>query len=266
MGLDQIPSFEGIAGKGALNRFSDRVENYIKYRPDYPVEIITFLNQEGLLKPESVIADIGSGTGISTELFLKQHHVVYGIEPNKEMREAAERLLVNYKNFKSISGTAESTTLSSNSIDLIAAGQAFHWFDKTKSKAEFERILKPGGNVVLIWNDRRTNNTPFLKSYEECIKKFAIDYDQVNHKNIDHKIFDGFYGAGNYKIQSFDHFQYFDFEGLKGRLLSSSYIPTEGHADFNNMINALKKIVEQFQENGKVTIEYDTKIYYGKLK
>jgi ubiquinone/menaquinone biosynthesis C-methylase UbiE len=248
-----------------LHRFSNRVDNYIKYRPDYPAGVIAFLKQEGLLTNDSVVADIGSGTGISSELFLKEGNIVYGIEPNKEMREAAERLLKEFKNFISIDATAEETTLKNNNIDLIIAGQAFHWFDKQKCKTEFRRILKPEGNVVLMWNDRRTDSTPFLRSYEDFIKMFATDYLEVNHKNIDEKIFNDFYGPENYKMKSFDNFQYFDLEGLKGRILSSSYMPPEGHKDFDFMMSVLKKIFNRFQENGKVTIEYDTKIYYGKL-
>jgi ubiquinone/menaquinone biosynthesis C-methylase UbiE len=248
-----------------LHRFSNRVDNYIKYRPDYPVGIIAFLKQEGLLTNDSVIADIGSGTGISSELFLKGGNIVYGVEPNKEMREAAERILKEFKSFISIDATAEATTLKDNSIDLVIAGQAFHWFDKQKCKSEFKRILKPEGYVVLMWNDRRTDSTLFLRSYEDFIKMFATDYLEVNHKNIDEKIFNDFYGSENYKIKSFDNFQYFDLEGLKGRILSSSYMPAEGHKDFDFMMSVLKKIFNRFQENGKVTIEYDTKIYYGKL-
>ncbi|MES2140025.1 MAG: class I SAM-dependent methyltransferase [Bacteroidota bacterium] len=248
-----------------LNRFSSRVDNYIKYRPDYPREVIAFLKQEGILTPDSVIADIGSGTGISSELFLKQGNVVYGVEPNKEMRDAAQRILVEYKSFCSIDGTAEITMLPTDDIDLIIAGQAFHWFDKEKSKAEFKRILKQNGIVVLMWNDRRTDSTPFLRAYEDFIKLFATDYNEVNHKNIDEKIFSDFFGEANYALESFDNYQYFDYEGLKGRVLSSSYMPEEGHKDFNFMMSVLKKIFNRFQDRGKVTLEYDTKIYYGKL-
>lgn len=263
------------AGKSALHRFSNRVEHYIKYRPDYPAEIIAFLKAQGLLKSDTVIADIGSGTGISSELFLKNGNTVYGVEPNKEMREAAERLLSGYKNFISVNATAEETTLKGKSIDLIIAGQAFHWFNRQKCKTEFQHILKPEGTVILMWNDRRTDSTQFLKSYEDFIKMFATDYMKVNHKNIDEKIFNDFFGFGNYKMKSFDNFQHFDFEGLKGRVLSSSYMPAEGHKDFDYMMSVLKKIFNRFQHNinlpsgeskrGIVTIEYDTKIYYGKL-
>ncbi len=248
-----------------LNRFSNRVDNYIKFRPDYPEEIVLFLKQQQILKSDSIIADIGSGTGISSELFLKNGNTVLGIEPNTEMRLAAEKLLINYSNFKSINATAEKTTLQENSIDLIIAGQAFHWFDKIKSKSEFKRILKSDGYVVLMWNDRRTDNTTFLREYENFIEQFATDYNEVNHKNIDDKTFNDFFGKNNYTLKSFDNYQYFDFDGLKGRILSSSYMPSEGHNNYEAMLTVLKELFERFQENGKVTLEYDTKIYFGKL-
>ena len=146
-------------------RFSNRVENYVKYRPNYPKKIISFLEKEIGLSSSSIIADIGSGTGISSEMFLKNGNIVYGVEPNKEMREAAERLLAEHPNFKSINGTAEDTTLAANSIDILSAGQAFHWFDVIKTEIEFKRILKNGGWVVLVWNERETNSSLFLKAY-----------------------------------------------------------------------------------------------------
>ncbi len=248
-----------------LSRFSDRVDNYIKYRPDYPDEIVTFLKENNLLTEESILADIGSGTGISAEPFLNNGNKVYGIEPNKEMRVAAEKLLVEFKNFKSLDATAENTTLENNSIDLIIAGQAFHWFDKEKSKNEFKRILKQDGTVVLMWNDRRTDSTPFLREYEDFLNQFATDYLEVNHKNIDETVFNNFFGKQNYALKSFDNYQYFDFEGLKGRVLSSSYMPNQEHKDYALMIEELKELYTRFEKNGQVVLEYDTNIYYGKL-
>lgn len=248
-----------------LNRFSDRVENYVKYRPAYPKEVYDFLENENIISKGSIIADIGSGTGISAEPFLRSGYTVYGIEPNKEMREAAEKLLAHYPAFKSISATAENTTLENNSIDTIIAGQAFHWFDKEKCKTEFKRILKPGGQVVLMWNDRRTDTTDFLKVYEDFLQMFGTDYKEVNHKNTqDKKIFDAFFGNG-FKEKDFYNYQDVDFAGLKGRVLSSSYMPGEGHKDYEFMIYTLKKIFMRYQENGKVRLDYDTKIYYGPL-
>jgi ubiquinone/menaquinone biosynthesis C-methylase UbiE len=171
----------------STTRFSDRVDNYIKYRPGYPAEIIDYLKTQNILKADSIIADIGSGTGISTEMFLKNSNTVHGVEPNKEMREAAERLLIGYKNFSSINGTAEETTLPIESIDIITAGQAFHWFDIPKAKNEFKRILKHGGFVVLIWNEKQLDSSPFMNAYEEMLLEFGTDYSEVKHENINDK-------------------------------------------------------------------------------
>jgi ubiquinone/menaquinone biosynthesis C-methylase UbiE len=248
------------------NRFADRVDNYIKYRPHYPQELFDFLLAQHIISKDSVIADIGSGTGISSEPFLKMNLTVYGIEPNKEMREAAENLLVGYKNFKSIDATAEQTTLENNSVDLIVAGQAFHWFDREKTKQEFKRILKPNGTVLLMWNDRRTNTTDFLKSYEDFLQLCGNDYKTVNHKNVqDKKIFDDFFGENNYHEKWFYSYQDVDLTGLTGRVLSSSYMPNKGHVNYEHMMYCLKKLFARYQQNNQVRLDYDTKIYYGSL-
>jgi SAM-dependent methyltransferase len=246
-------------------RFSDRVANYVKYRPGYPAEVPERLRDAGVLTKDAVIADIGSGTGISALAYLENGHEVFGVEPNDEMRKAAEEYLSAHKRFHSVKGTAEQTTLKDQSVDVILAGQAFHWFDVEKAKAEFKRILKPGGNVVLMWNDRRTDSTDFLRSYEDLLKLFGTDYEKVNHKNIDEKVFDAFWGKGNWNSFTIDNFQDFTFEGLKGRLFSSSYVPAEDHPDSAFMVNVLKKIFTRYQENGLVRFEYDTRVFFGKL-
>ena len=250
-----------------MHRFSGRVANYVKYRPHYPDAVFDFLEAEGVLVRDTAVADIGSGTGISAEPLLKRGYEVYGVEPNTDMRHAAENLLGEYNKFHSIDGTAEKTGLPSKSVQTIVAGQAFHWFDRTACKEEFRRILKDEGNVVLMWNDRRTGSTDFLKVYEDFLQMFAIDYKQVNHKNSqDPAVFDAFFGSGQYKERSFYNYQDVDFAGLKGRVLSSSYMPDETHRDYDFMIYTLKKIFARYQESGKVRLDYDTKIYYGKLK
>lgn len=237
----------------------------MKYRPHYPVEVFDFLEQEAVLAKGYAIADVGSGTGISAEPLLKKGYSVYGIEPNREMREAAEKYLKDHAHFTSIEGIAEHTDLPNHSVEVILAGQAFHWFNKEKSQREFKRILKPGGNVVLMWNDRRTDTTDFLKVYEDFLQMFGTDYKEVNHKNTQEKdIFAAFFG-GTFNEKSFYNYQDVDFAGLKGRVLSSSYMPGEDHKDYEFMIYTLKKIFMRYQENGKVRLDYDTKIYYGKL-
>ncbi len=253
-------------------RFSNRVENYVKYRPTYPVGVLQHLHDAGILSENSVVADIGSGTGISSKLFLENGNEVFGVEPNKEMREAAETYLKNEKYFHSVNGTAEETNLKNNSVDIVLAGQAFHWFDAEKSKVEFKRILrefapsgKSNGNVVLMWNNRRTDSSDFLKSYEDLLSYFGTDYAKVNHRNIGEKNFDSFFGKGKWNSFSIETFFDLDFEGVKGRLFSSSYVPAEDHPDSAFMISVLKKIFTRYQENGTVRFEYDAIVYYGKL-
>ena len=240
-------------------RFSSRVENYIKYRPSYPRKIIKFLTEKKILNKNIVIADIGSGTGILSDLFLKNGNRVYGVEPNPDMRKAAEKLLEKYNKFISISGSAEKTGLKESSIDLITAGQAFHWFDVEKTKREFKKILKPNGYVVLIWNNRKKSGDNLSSDYEKFVLKYGTDYKEVrkNEKNVNE-----FY---EYNKKVFYNYQELDYDGFKGRLLSTSYIPLEDNPRFNKMLEDLKKIFLTYQKNGTVRLEYNTEVYYGKL-
>ncbi|MGB7922366.1 MAG: class I SAM-dependent methyltransferase [Pyrinomonadaceae bacterium] len=247
-------------------RFSSRVDYYIKYRPRYPHELIDFLKERTGLSASSIIADVGSGTGVLSEMFLKNGNPVYGVEPNREMRGAAEKLLEEYPDFSSVAGSAESTTLADRSVDFVTAGQAFHWFDLQKSREEFLRILRPDGWTVLVWNNRRPDTTPFLRAYESFLYSCGIDYKEVNHRNVDEKVLSRFFGDGSYQLKVFDNVQVFDYEGLKGRVLSSSYMPMEGHPKYEPMIAELEKIFHQHQTDGKVTVEYDTEMYYGRIE
>ncbi len=240
-------------------RFSSRVENYIKFRPNYPSEIIKFLKEKNILQDDSVIADIGSGTGILSEIFLKNGNTVYGIEPNADMRNAAESLLENYSNFITTDGSAENTKLRAKSINIITVGQAFHWFDIKKTQKEFKRILKEDGYVVLIWNNRKKSNNGFSNEYEKFILKYGKDY-KLTRK--DEKDINSFF---KYEKQVFFNYQDFDFEGLKGRLLSASYIPLEDSPEYEEMIKELKIIFSKYQHEGVIRLEYDTEVYYGRI-
>jgi SAM-dependent methyltransferase len=251
--------------RDSTKRFSSRVENYVKYRPGYPSEIVALLRREGSLTEASLISDVGSGTGILTELFLTNGNPVLAIEPNDEMRAAAERSLAGYPGFRSINGAAEATTLPDQSVDLIVAGQAFHWFDRQRARSEFARILKPGGWVALIWNDRRTNSTPFLREYEELLETCALDYRAVDHKQVDAGAIGSFFEPDAFKSAVFENRQVFDFEGLKGRLLSSSYAPEPGHPGHAPMIERLDSIFHEHEKDGRVVFEYDTLVYYGRM-
>lgn len=255
----------------ATTRFSDRVADYVKYRPHYPAEILDLLADRCGLTPESVIADIGSGTGILTKLFLENGNPVIGVEPNKDMREAGETYLAEYARFTSIDGTAEVTRLPKHAIDIVLAGQAFHWFNQAKTRAEFMRILKQGpqlqdnGWVVLIWNDRRIDSTPFLRDYEALLQEFGTDYNEINHKNVqDKSVFANFFG-GDFFEAAFDNVQRFDMDGLMGRLHSSSYVPAKDHPNYAPMALRAAEIFNAHAVSGHVAFEYDTRIYYGQM-
>ena len=250
----------------SVKRFSSRVEYYIKYRPKYPPELIDFLRNNLGLSSSSVIADVGSGPGVLSEMFLKNGNKVFCVEPNKEMREAGEKLLQEYPGFTSINGSAEATTLAPQSIDYVTAGQAFHWFDVPKTRTEFARILKPEGFAVLVWNSRKIDSTPFLKAYENFLHQHGIDYQEVNQRNVDGQVLSRFFGAGGYRAEVFANAQVFDYESLKGRVLSSSYMPMEGHPKYEPMIAELEKIYHEHQSGGTVTFEYDTEMYYGRIR
>lgn len=238
-------------------RFSNRVENYVKYRPGYPPEILGTLRVACGLTPQTVVADVGSGTGILAEMWLKNGNPVYGIEPNREMREAGERLLAVYSNFTSIDGKAEATSLPDRSVDLVSAGQALHWFDLDQARAEFRRILRPSGWVAIVFNDRR-DESPFMQAYRNLLLRYSTDYQQVDHKRITPELLHPFYG-GPFETRVFAHCQVFDFEGLRGRLLSSSYMP------LNNaeMLKELRSIFDEHQSGATVSFEYSTTLYYG---
>ena len=247
-----------------LARFSNRSENYVKYRPGYPARVIEILESGCELTETSLIADVGSGTGILSEMFLKNGNPVFAIEPNAAMRLAAEGLLRKYEKFKSIDAKAEATTLETRSVDIVTAAQAFHWFDRPQAKREFTRILKSGGWVVLIWNERRLDSTDFLRGYEDLLLCYGTDYEKVRHENVASEITE-FFAPETFELQILENAQHFDFQALKGRLLSSSYAPGQDHPNFEPMLNKLEEIFEANQNEGMVSFEYDTKIYYGQL-
>jgi SAM-dependent methyltransferase len=248
----------------SINRFTTRVDDYAKFRPTYPSSIIDSLKAHCGLTGASVVADVGSGTGIFSELFLRNGNTVFGVEPNAQMRNSAEKLLGDYQQFKSIDGSAEATDLDSQSIDLVTAAQAFHWFDRTRARMEFGRILRPHGWVALIWNERRLDSTPFLRAFEQLLLQYGTDYQKIRHENVTGEI-ENFFAPQGFRLESFDNTQTFDFEGLTGRVRSSSYTPEPDHPSFAPMMASLREIFEQHQQRGTIAFEYDTRLYYGQL-
>jgi SAM-dependent methyltransferase len=246
-------------------RFSNRVEDYVRYRPGYPRAVLDLLGGECGFAPESVVADIGCGTGILTQMLLENGNVVYGVEPNAEMRAAGESLLRKYAGFHSVAGSAEATTLPNASVDFVVVGQAFHWFEPEAARAEFERVLKPRGFVAVIWNERKQNATAFLRDYEAFLRVFGTDYEKVSEKYPRDRPMTKFFGAGAGGKKSFTNEQVFDFDGLRGRLLSSSYAPAAGHPKHEPMLVALEKLFAAHAKDGRVRFEYLTHVYYGQL-
>ncbi len=250
--------------KSPTARFSDRVENYIRYRPGYPPEVVELLRTECGLLPDHIVADVASGTGAFTRLLLENGNTVYAVEPNAEMREKGTELLAGYDRMVPVAGTAEKTTLTSASVDFVTAAQAAHWFDLRKTRAEFARILKPAGWCVLIWNERATETTAFLRDYEQLLLTYGTDYKEVRHERTT-AIIHEFFAPARSEERVFEMRQQFDYEGAAGRLNSSSYAPAPGHPSYEPMMQELQRIFRTHAKGGIVEFEYKTRVYYGHL-
>src|SRR5580692_1265482 len=249
----------------AKQRFSNRVADYVRYRPSYPSALLDLLANECGLRPSHTIADIGYGTGLLSKLFLDNGNHLYGVEPNAEMRAAGEEFLRQYPNFTSINGSAEATELPDGSADFITAGQAFHWFDVETANREFRRILKPNGWVVVVWQDRRMEETPFAREYEHLLECFGVDYKKVKDAYPEANKIRNFFDAGTFQSRDLPNQQILDWDGLRGRLRSSSYAPTEDRETYAPMMAELQRIFDAYQRNGSVRMEYFARVYFGKL-
>jgi SAM-dependent methyltransferase len=245
-------------------RFSDRVGDYVRYRPGYPRAVIGLLASRCGLAAESTVADVGSGTGILTRLLLDAGARVFAVEPNQEMRAAAESSIGVQDRFRSVEGTAEATTLASGSVDLVTAAQAFHWFDPPRTRAEFVRILRPGGFVALIWNQRK--DSAFNADYERMLADFAPEYAEVNERDrAAEPRLRAFFAPSTPELARFDYEQTFDEQGLRGRLTSSSYAPQPGDPLHAPMMQRLGELFARHARDGRVAFPYDTIVWYGRL-
>jgi len=245
-------------------RFSNKVSDYVGGRPGYPEAAVSWLADTFGLEREAVIADVGAGTGISAELFLRHGFTVTAVEPNAAMREAAIARLGRDPKFRAVAAPAEATTLPGSSVDVVVAAQAFHWFDRAAFRAECERILKPHGVVAIFWNVRRVEGSPFAAGYEKLLREFGTDYLTVRHENVTDGQLEAFFG-GAFERCVFDNVQMLDREGLRARLLSSSYIPAAGHEAYEPMLAALGALFEEHQRDGRVAMEYDLRMYASRL-
>ena len=257
--------------KDPKTRFSDRAENYVRYRPGYPREVLKFLEDKGALTYGSVVADAGSGTGKLSELFLENGNKVLAVEPNDEMREAAELLLGDHPRFESVAGAAEDTTLAGESVDLLVVANSLHWVQRDAARAEFLRVLKPDGRVAVVWNIPRRSGTPFLESLGEIMSTYRTDDgaggDAEDVYEMTKAFFDdGSGGQRTYEIGSFPYSQHLDFEGLKGFVLSSSSMPAENESGSEEMLRDLEKVFHANESGGTVVMEYKVSAYCGRLR
>ena len=246
-------------------RFTNRAADYAKFRPSYPPELLRFVSDQLDLRGEHVIADVGSGTGILTQILLDNGNIVYGVEPNEAMAQVAEAEFAGNDRFHSVRGSAETTTLADHTVNFIFAAQAFHWFDAPRTRPEFQRVLRHGGIVVLVWNSRRLDSTPFLSGYEALLREFGTDYKEVSHKYKEAESLQTLFGDRGHRRVTFDNLQSLDYDGLQGRLLSSSYAPPRGHPRHEPMLAALRELFARHESDGQVVIEYDTDVFYGRL-
>jgi SAM-dependent methyltransferase len=253
-------------GLDPQSRFSDRVGDYVKYRPTYPSALIRFLESRAGLGAGTAVADVGSGTGIFTGLLLDTRARVFAVEPNEAMRNAAEAAFTGRPGFSSINGTAEATGLGDGWVSLITCAQAFHWFRTEETRAEFCRILAPGGFCALVWNTAIMDKTEFAVGYEKVKLEHGTDFKQVRHEGIPKSARgDGLFGKGAWERHTFDNHQILDLPGLKGRLLSSSYAPKQGRPGYLPMMAALEDLFARTQKDGIVRMEYETELYLGRL-
>ena len=246
----------------STERFSDRVADYVRARPGYPAQLAAFIAE--LRTPPADVADVGSGTGISTRMLLEAGYRVHGVEPNAAMRAAAEYTLDEQPEFTSVSGTAEATGLSTASFDLVTVGQAFHWFDAPVALAEFRRILRADGWIVLFWNSRRLDSTPFLRGYEELLLRFGTDYAAVTARHASAGPIDELFRPATVIARTFPNEQRLDYAGLEARLLSSSYVPAAGQLLHAPMLVALRELHAAHAIDGQVAIEYDMRVFAGR--
>ncbi|HEY0946155.1 MAG TPA: class I SAM-dependent methyltransferase [Opitutaceae bacterium] len=246
-------------------RFTDRVGNYVRYRPGYPPALIEALRERAGLTSTSVVADVGAGTGIFTALLLPVCGHVYAVEPNDAMRAEAETRFRGEPKFESLAAPAEAIPLPDSSVDLVTAAQAFHWFDPPRARREFVRLLRPGGGIGLVWNERESDTTPFLRDYEGVLQRHGTDYAYVSHRHLDEARIAAFFAPMPVEIVAVPNEQRFDLEGLIGRALSSSYAPNLGHPDHAAFVKDLGRIFERHATDGRVAFRYQARLYFGRV-
>lgn len=256
-----LASFTGTAANPmtAVNPFARRASYYARYRPTYPTAVIDKLREMGALTEASIVADIGAGTGISTELFLKHGYQVWAVEPCREMRLEAEAQLSSYAGYKSREGTAERLPLADSSIDLVISGQAFHWFQPRPTRQEFVRVLRPPGFVALFWNRYLKTATPAMHAYSKLVSKYFGPPRLETQVNLE-----AFYQRTFYSFEFVNDRQE-DFETVHGGLLSHSRAPLPGDPAYASMRLDLQRWFQRYADSGQVCFPCRTELHIGSL-
>ena len=240
------------SGHSHTERFSGRVEAYLAYRPRFPRGIIAFLREHGALPEDAVVADVGAGTGMLAEIFLEAGHRVIAVEPNAEMLQACRELASQRPALEVVEGTAEATTLPDASVDLIAVGRAMHWFDWPRAHREFERILRPGGWVLVATNGHRDSGAAVSNRLSEILRKWRTDSVEADTRRDFKERLQEFLDTSSWQRTTLHHSMTVDFATLLGYAESLSAIPRPGERGYEGMVAELRAVFAEYQRDGDV--------------
>jgi SAM-dependent methyltransferase len=249
----------------STERFGTRAAAYARARPGYPDFAVAALARALDLPAAATIVDVGCGTGLSCEPFLRAGFTVIGVEPNGPMRAHAQQRLSRFPCFRAVEGRAEDTGLEAASADMLIAAQAFHWFDVGAARTEALRILRPPLRAALIWNDRSAEGSAFAVGYEELLRTYSPDYLELRHRHERRDRIDAFFGDRAWRTVTVTHSDALDYERLADRLNSASYVPAAGDPRHEPMMIALQQLFAQTAQHGRVVMEFGTRMIIGEM-
>ena len=245
-------------------KFDNKGKLYAKGRPGYPNKLFEHLIENNIISNNSTVADIGSGTGLFTVQLSPSVGKIYAVEPNGDMRRVAEERYEEYDNTVSVDGTAENTSLGEKSVDFVTVAQAFHWFDRPSFKIECQRILKPNGKILLVWNDRDTSSELIKENYEiNCC--FCPDFKGSSSGiDFDREAFTDFF-EGDFEVVSFRNDLTYNLDAFVARCLSSSYAPKQDDASYEPYVRALEELFGRYESDGTIPYPYIARCYIGSV-
>jgi SAM-dependent methyltransferase len=250
----------------STERFGTRAAAYARARPGYPDFAVAALARALGLAAGATVVDLGCGTGLSCEPFLRAGFAVIGVEPNAAMRAHAVERLGGQRGFTAVDGRAESTGLAPASADLLIAAQAFHWFDVPAARREALRILRAPARAALIWNDRRSEGSIFAAGYEALLLRHSRDYLELRHRHERRDRIDDFFGGARWRTITVTHSDELDYARLADRLNSASYVPPPGDERHAAMMDELQQLFSETAQHGVVTMEFETRVLCGEMQ